>query len=487
VSQSSSAMRSPGGPATSGWEGWLQRYFRFHEMGSDARTEIMAGLTTFVVMSYIIFVNPSILNLPDGSGLPIQAVTTSTCLVAGIMTILMGVVSNKAYAIAPGLGLNAIVAFTLVLGEGLTFPEAMGVIVAEGILITILVLVGVRRYVMDLIPLELKKGISVGIGLFILFIGLVNGGLVRVGAGTPLEIGELRGAPVLTTAVGLVLTIAFIARGWRAAILLGIVGTTVFAIILRELFDIGGFVGTQASFPDKFIDTPDFSLIGDFSFNFFSEMGVMAAVLTILAIMMADFFDTMGTLVGVGSQAGYLNDKGELPDAQKPLLVDSLAAIAGGAASSSSATTYIESASGVANGGRSGLVAVTTGILFLLAMPFAPLVAIVPTQATAPALIIVGWMMMSVLSEREEVTSDGRIVRARGIDFADLEVGLPVLAAMVMMPLTYNITNGIGAGFLVWTLVKIFRGKIREIHPVMYVISVAFVIYFLRSYLGVDA
>jgi AGZA family xanthine/uracil permease-like MFS transporter len=488
-------MNTSGDPASGGWDAMLQRYFRFREMGSDARTEIMAGLTTFVVMSYIIFVNPGILSTPGPensgiAGLDISATTTSTCLVAGVMTILMGLIANKAYAIAPGLGLNAIVAFTLVGQEHLTYAQAMGVIVAEGILITALVLLGVRRYVMDLVPIELKKAISVGIGLFILFIGLVNGGLVRrtpFEGGTPLEIGDLHGAPVLVTAVGLALTIALIARGYRAAILLGIVGTTVFAIVLREIFDTAGFVGTQASFPDKVIDTPDFSLLGDFSFRFFSEMGVTVAVLTILAIMMADFFDTMGTLVGVGSQAGYLNEKGELPDAQKPLLVDSLAAIAGGAASSSSATTYIESASGVANGGRSGLVSVVTGILFLLAMPFAPLVAIVPTQATAPALIVVGWMMMSVLSEREEVTGDGRIVRARGIDFADIEVGLPVLAAMVMMPLTYNITNGIGAGFVVWTLVKIFRGKISEIHPVMYVISVAFLIYFLRSYLGVDA
>jgi adenine/guanine/hypoxanthine permease len=195
----------------------------------------------------------------------------------------------------------------------------------------------------------------------------------------------------------------------------------------------------------------------------------------------------MGTLVGVGSQAGYLDEKGEMPDAQMPLLVDSLGAVAGGAASASSATTYIESAAGVGNGGRSGLVAVTVGILFLLAMPLWPLVAIVPTEATAPALIIVGWMMCSIISDREEVTSDGRIIRTRGIDFADIEIGLPVLAAMIMMPLTFNITNGIGAGFVVWTVVKIFRGKFRDIHPVMYVIAAAFIVYFLRSYLGVDA
>ena len=472
---------------TGGFEAKLDRFFRFRSMGSNMRTEMFAGLTTFIVMSYIIFVNPQILNLPDGTGLPIQATTTSTCLVAGVMTIIMGLYSNRAFAIAPGLGLNAIVAFTLVLGEGLTFPQAMGVIVAEGILITILVVVGLRRYVMDLVPLELKKAISVGIGLFILFIGLVNGGIVTTGAGTPLALGNLRGLPVLVTAIGLAITIAMLARGYRAAILIGIVATTVIAIILEEILNTGQFGPGVAQVPTTWVDTPDFSLLGEFSFSFFSQMGIGVAILTILAIMMADFFDTMGTLVGVGSQAGYLNEKGELPDAQKPLLVDSVAAIAGGAASASSATTYIESAAGVGNGGRSGLVAVVVGILFLLAMPFAPLVGVVPTQATAPALIVVGWMMTSVLSDREEVTSDGRTVRTRGIDFSDIEVGLPVLAAMIMMPLTYNITNGIGAGFVVWTLVKVFRGKAREVHPTLYVVSIAFLIYFLRSYLGVHA
>lgn len=458
-------------------------------MGTTVRTELLAGLTTFVVMSYIIFVNPGILSTPgpNAAGLPISATTTATCLVAGIMTIIMGIATNRAYAIAPGLGLNAIVAFTLVGQEGLTYPQAMGVIVAEGILITILVLVGVRKYVMDAVPLELKKGISVGIGLFILFIGLVNGGIISAGEGTLVGLTDLRGAPVLVTAFGLFLTIALLAMKQRAAILIGIVASTIFAIILEEIGNTGQFVPGQAQFPGSIIDTPDFSVIGDFSFSFFAELGISVAILTILAIMLADFFDTMGTLVGVGSQAGYLNEKGELPDAQKLLLVDSLSAVAGGAASSSSATTYIESASGVANGGRTGLVAVTVGVLFLLAMPFSPLVEIVPTSATAAALIVVGWMMTSVLSEREDVLADGRKVRSKGVDFSDIEVGLPVLATMMMMPLTFNITNGIGAGFIVWTVIKVFRGKFAQIHPAMYAISVAFIIYFLRSYLGVDA
>ncbi len=484
MSQREARATNSGGPG-----GFLERQFKLKEMGTSARTEILAGLTTFVVMSYIIFVNPLILSTPgpNDPGLAISATTTATCLVAGIMTIIMGIVTNRAYAIAPGLGLNAIVAFTLVGQEGLTYPQAMGVIVAEGVLITILVLAGVRKYVMDAVPLELKKGISVGIGLFILFIGLVNGGIISTGEGTIVGLTDLRGAPVLVTAFGLFLTIGLLAMKQRAAILIGIVATTIFAIIVEQIGDTGQFVPGQAQIPDSILATPDFSVIGDISFGFFAELGLSVAILTILAIMLADFFDTMGTLVGVGSQAGYLNEKGELPDAQKALLVDSLGAVAGGAASSSSATTYIESASGVANGGRTGLVAVTVGVLFLLAMPFSPLVEIVPTSATAAALIVVGWMMTSVLSEREDVLSDGRTVRSKGVDFSDIEVGLPVLATMMMMPLTFNITNGIGAGFIVWTVIKMFRGKFAEIHPAMYVISAAFIIYFLRSYLGVGA
>lgn len=348
-----------------GADAFLEGFFKLKEAGTNVRTEVLAGLTTFVVMSYIIFVNPIILSTPDanGQGLAISATTTATCLVAGIMTIIMALVTNKAYAIAPGMGLNAIVAFTLVGQEGLTYPEAMGVIVAQGILITLLVIFGVRKYVMDAVPLELKQGISVGIGLFILFIGLVNGGIVVADPGTMIALGDLRGAPVLVTVVGLAVTLALLSRSTKAAILIGILVSTVFAIIVEAIADTGQFVPGQAKMPGSIVATPDFSTIGDFSFNFFAEMGLTVAILTILAIMLADFFDTMGTLVGVGSQAGYLNEKGELPDANRALLVDSLSAVAGGAASSSSATTYIESAAGVGQGGRTGLVGIVAGVL----------------------------------------------------------------------------------------------------------------------------
>ena len=481
---------TPTVPATQGSWSRLEEMAR-ERFGRDfpefrLSTELMAGLTTFMVMAYILFVNPSILTAPDvPDKLTVSAVTTSTALVAGVMTIIMGLATNRAYALAPGMGLNAIVAFQLMGAMGLTASQAMGVIVAEGIVITILVLLGIRKYVMTAIPVELKRAISVGIGLFILFIGLVKGVLVVADPATLVRMGDLRGVPVLVTAVGLFLTIALMARNVRGSLLWGIVGATIFSIIARTITGTTQFAPGVAEVPSKWVAAPDFSRIGHFSFGFFSELGVLTAVLVILAIMLADFFDTMGTLIGVGSQAGYLDENGELPQAQRALLVDSLAAVAGGAASSSSATTYVESAAGVGVGGRTGLVSIVVGVLFLLSMPFWPLVDVVPDQATAPALIIVGWLMMSVLSERDYVSATGKVVRTRGIDFTNIEEGLPVIATMVIMPLTYNITNGIGAGFVMWTAIKLFRGKLSEIHPVMYVISAAFIIYFVRTFLGV--
>lgn len=467
-------------------ESWLERFFHLRELGTNVRAEILGGVTTFIVMAYIIFVNPQILSTPDvPDKLPISAVTTATALVAGVMTIAMGLATNRAFAMAPGMGLNAVVAFQLMGAMGLTAAEAMGVIVAEGIVITILVLLGIRRYVMEAIPLELKQAISVGIGLFILFIGLVNGGIIAADPATLVRLGDLRGVPVFVTGVGLIITLFLLARGIRGALLWGILLTTVVAIVVRAVTGTEAFPPGVAQLPSQWIAVPDFSRIGDFSFGFFTKLGVLTAILVVFSIMLADFFDTMGTLIGVGRRAGYLNERGEFPQAQRALLVDSLGAVMGGACSASSATTYIESAAGISVGGRSGLVSVVTGILFLLSMPFWPVVGIVPAQATAPALIIVGWMMMGVLSQAEaEAEAKESRVRIGGIDFANLEIGLPVTATMLMMPFAYSITDGIGAGFITYTLIKVFRGKYREVHPVLYVVSLAFIIYFLRHALG---
>ena len=282
------------------------------------------------------------------------------------MTILMGLVTNRAFAIAPGMGLNAVVAFSLVAGQGLSFESAMGLIVLEGVAIIILVLTGFREAIFQAIPLELKKAIVVGIGFFILFIGLVDGGIVVGGGGTIVSLGSFTDCPgARVTLFGLVITIIMLTRKWRGAIILGILFTTVLAIILNYAYDKAPFGETTAVIPSSVFGWPDFSLVGAFDFGAFAKLGVTAAILWIFSLMLSDFFDTMGTLVGVGGQADYLDEKGDLPQVNRPLLVDSVAAIAGGAVSASSATTYIESGAGVAQGGRTGWVAVIAGLLFL--------------------------------------------------------------------------------------------------------------------------
>jgi AGZA family xanthine/uracil permease-like MFS transporter len=403
------------------------------------------------------------------------------------MTIIMGLYTNRAYAIAPGLGLNAVVAFTLVANEGLGFPEAMGFVVIEGLAVTILVVVGLRESIMRAIPLELKKAIAIGIGLFIAFIGLVNSGLVVRGAGTPVDLAEFTTWPVFITIFGLIFTIALRSYGVRGDLLIGIVGTTVFATIVNYATDVYPKATGYARWPDDIFDKPDFSLVGEVSFDGFSTLPFVAALALVFSLFLADFFDTMGTLVGVGRAAGYLDEHGELPDVQKPLLVDSVAAAAGGFASASSATTYIESAAGVGVGGRTGWVSVVTGALFFPFMFIAPLIGMVPPQATAPALILVGWLMISVLSEREEeaeieegVVSDrrGGPRALAGIDFGDVAIGLSAAIVIMFMPFTFSITDGIAAGFIVYVIVRVFEKRWRDVHPLMFAAAAAFALYF---------
>jgi AGZA family xanthine/uracil permease-like MFS transporter len=447
--------------------GGLEGFFRLREHGTDARTEVLAGLTTFFVMSYIIAVNPAVL---AAAGLDVRAVATSTCLVAGLLSIAMGLYTNRAFALAPGLGLNAIVAFNLVGTMGLTAAEAMGVVVAEGVLITVLVLLGVRKYVMDIVPTALSRAIAVGIGFFILFIGLRNAGVITFIPGQTgtvdgfLTLTPLNTWPIFVALLGLAITIVLVARGFPAAILAGILIATFIAFLVP---------GGVARMPAEPLAGPDFSLVGQFSFGFFAKLGLLTAVLAIISFMLSDFFDTMGTLIGVGSEAGYLDEEGELVDAQRPLLIDSLGAVAGGVVSASSVTTYIESAAGVAAGGRTGLVSVVTGVLFLLALPFVSLVGAIPAVATAPALIVVGVLMVGILSE-------GAGGRRGAIDFRNLEDAVPVVLTMLVMPLTFSITNGIGAGFVSYVLIKLATGKGREVHPALYVVAALFLIYFLR-------
>src|SRR5215213_111681 len=490
----------------------LGRRFRFRENQTTLARDTIAGATTFIVMSYIIFVNPAILGFAgvpglQSKGLPFEGVLTSTCLVAGVMTILMGLYANRAYALAPGLGLNAVVAFTLVANEGLSFPEAMGLIVLEGLLVTLLVIVGLREAIMRAIPLELKKAIAIGIGLFIAFIGLVNSGLVIRGEGTPVDLAEFTTWPVIITVFGIVITVGLRAIGFPGDLLVGIVLTTAFATVLNYTTDVYTAPAQQgyARWPDDVFAWPDFGLVGDFSFDAFSTLPVVAALAFVFTLFLADFFDTMGTLVGVGRQAGYFDRRGELPDIRRPLLVDSLAAAAGGAASASSATTYIESASGVGVGGRTGWVSVVTGALFFPFMFIAPLIGMVPPQATAAALVVVAYLMITVLSEAEEeaevvagagqdvpaagrvdepltsprrdlVTSTGRIVA--GINFQDLALGLSAALTIMIMPFSFSIADGIGFGFIAYVLVRATQGLWDRVHPLMWLAAAAFALYF---------
>ena len=452
--------------------GLLSRYFGFRERSTDLATEVRAGLTTFMVMAYIIFVNPIILGFTGvpglaGKGLPFGATLTVTCLSAGLLSIAMGLVSNYPFALAAGMGLNAVVAFELVAGRGLTWPQAMTVVFLEGLAITLLVLTRFRGAIMNAVPIGLKRAISVGIGLFIAFIGFFTSGLVVKPAAGPLPVGlgTFRGLPIAIFLIGFFLTAWLMARRTRGALLIGILGTTVIAVLLNELVAGGqGFATPGAArVPPAIVQAPDFSTFGHLDFGFFATLGIVTAVLVTFSIMLSDFFDTMGTIIGVGGRGGFLDPQGRLPRANRVLLVDSLGAMFGGLANSSSNTTYIESAAGVADGARTGLASVVTGVLFLAAMFFSPLASVIPAQATAPALIIVGFFMMGI---------------ARDIPWDDYEEAIPAFMTMLVMPFTWSITNGIGAGFVTYAAIKLLRGRGRELHWMVYLACAAFVLYF---------
>jgi AGZA family xanthine/uracil permease-like MFS transporter len=452
--------------------GALARWFAMGERATSVGVEVRAGVTTFMVMAYIIFVNPVVLGyvgVPglEGRGLPFAATLTVTCLTAGVLSIAMGLVTNYPFALAPGMGLNAVVAYELVVGRGLTWPQAMTIVLLEGVVITLLVLTRFREAMLDAVPLPLKRAISVGIGLFIAFIGFFTAGFVVKPATGPLPvaIGSLAGLPGIVFVVGFVLTVWLMARRVRGALFLGIVATTVVAVALNGLFFGGtGFTTPGAgTLPPALVQAPDFSTFGRLDFGVVSRLGLVAAVLVTFSIMLSDFFDTMGTIIGVGGEGGFLDRAGRLPGAGRVLLVDSLGAVAGGVANSSSNTTYIESAAGVTEGGRTGLVAVVTGGLFLVAMWFSPLASVIPAQATAPALIVVGFYMMTI---------------ARDIPWDDYEEAIPAFVTMLVMPFTWSITNGIGAGFVTYTAIKLLNGRGGHVHWMVYLASAAFVVYF---------
>jgi AGZA family xanthine/uracil permease-like MFS transporter len=442
----------------------LAGYFRFAERGTDVQTEAKAGLTTFLVMAYIIFVNPSILS---AAGVPVPAAAAATALVAGVLTIAMGVVGNVPIAMAAGLGINGIVAFSLAGpvdqgGLGLTWQGAMGVIVLEGLVVLLLVIAGLREAVMNAVPLALKRAIGVGIGLFILFIGFVDGGLIRKPPGTgpvPVEFVFPNTVGTWLTLLGLLITLVLFVRRVPAALLISILITSVIAFVVGV---------TRVEGPVTF--TPDFSTIGQFDLgNVFAVAGLITGLLTVFTIMLADFFDTMGTATAITEQARLTDEEGRVPDINRILIVDSAGAALGGAAGISSNTSYIESAAGVAEGGRTGFASVVTGVLFLLAVLVTPLAVLIPFQATAPVLIVVGYLMATLIKD---------------IDFSDVDEGIPALLTLIMMPLTFSITVGIGAGFVSYVVIKLVRGRAADIHPLMWVVAIAFAVYFAQAFIN---
>jgi AGZA family xanthine/uracil permease-like MFS transporter len=461
----------------------FDRYFEISRRGSTVGREVRGGLATFFTMAYIVVLNPLILGSAvdgDDRQLPLAALAAATALVAGVMTLLMGVVGRFPLALAAGLGVNALVAFEI--APQMTWADAMGLVVIEGVLIAVLVLTGLRKAVFHSVPTQLKTAIGVGIGLFLALIGLVDAGFVRsTGQGAPpigLGIGgKLVTWPGLVFVLGLLLTLVLVVRRVRGAILIGILSATVLAIIVEAIADVGPAGGPQGKpdgwslnvpeWPTNWVDVPDLSLLGDFDvLGSWSRAGWLVALMFVFTLMLTDFFDTMGTMVAVGQEGDLLDSDGTPPRTREILFVDSVAAAAGGAASVSSNTSYIESAAGVAEGARTGAANLVTGGLFLLAMFVAPLVTVVPFEAASTALVVVGFLMLTAV---------------RTIDWTDYEIAIPAFLTIVLMPFTYSISNGIGAGVITYVLLKVVSGKAREVHPLLYGVAALFVVYFLRG------
>ena len=450
----------------------LDRYFKISERGSTLQREVRGGFATFFTMAYIVVLNPIILGLgkdEHGHSLSVAQLTTSTALVAAVMTLIMGVVGNLPLAIATGLGLNSLVAFTI--APQMSWPDAMGLVVLEGLGICLLVATGLRQTILAAIPLPLKQAISVGIGLFIAFIGLVDAGFVTVpkGSGLPVQLGStpdgrLTGWPVVVFAFGLVAILVLLVRKVRGAILLGIVAATVLAVIIDATADVKTWGLITPKLPHHVVGKPDFGLLGHFSlFGGFAHAGVMTAVIFVFTLILSDFFDAMGTIIGVSNEAGLLKEDGTLDNIGQVLMVDGLAAVAGGAASSSSNTCFIESASGVGEGARTGLANVVTAALFVVALFLTPLTTIVPSQAATPALVVVGFLLLT---------------QVKDIDWNDWVIAIPCFLTIILMPFTYSITNGVGAGFLAYVLLMAATGRRREVPFLLWIIGVLFAAYF---------
>ncbi|AXK32300.1 NCS2 family permease [Streptomyces armeniacus] len=464
--------RDPGGS-----RGGFDRFFRISERGSSVTQELRGGLATFFAMAYIVVLNPIILGAGEdkfGRHLDNAQLVTATALVAGLTTVLMGVIGNVPIALAAGLGINAVV--SLQLAPKMSWPDAMGMVVLAGLVLMLLVASGLRQRVMDAIPNGLRRSIAIGIGLFISLIGLVDSGFVTrnpdaAHTTVPLGLGQggqLQGWPVLVFVLGLALMFVLIVRRTKGAILLGIVVMTVVAIVINAVAGIPDEAWGLAvpNVPDDVVSSPDFGLVGEVSlFGGFHEVGLLTGALFVFTVLLSGFFDAMGTIIGVGEESGLTDENGQLPGMGRILMVDGVGVAGGGFGSCSANTCFVESTAGVGEGARTGLANLVTGGLFLLTLVMTPLATVVPSQAATPALVVVGFLIMAA--------------NVREIDWGDPTVGVPAFLTIMSMPFTYSITNGIGLGVLAFVLLRTAVGRFREIPWLLNVVALCFLVYFL--------
>ncbi|WP_458318863.1 NCS2 family permease [Mycolicibacterium brisbanense] len=461
----------------------LDRFFEISARGSSVSAEIRGGVVTFIAMAYIIVLNPVILSsAPDvaGNKLTFAQVSATTSLAAGVMTILFGVIARMPFAFAAGLGINSFLATTVV--GSVTWPEAMGLVVINGLVIVLLAASGLRRLVFDAVPIQLKLAITAGIGLFILFIGLVDAGFVGstghpsppVGLGSG-GTGSINTVPTVVFVVTLLITGILVARRVRGGILIGLAAGTVIAIIVEAIWHLGsatehpgGWGLSVPSLSGSPFALPDMSLVGAFSLGSFSRIGALAAIMLVFTLVFANFFDAMGTMTGLSREAGLADAQGTFPRLRSALIVEGAGAVVGGASSASSNTVFIESGAGIEEGARTGLANLVTGALFLAAMFVSPLASIVPTEVAAAALVIVGAMMVSHL---------------RHIDISEFSIALPVVLTVATMAFSYSIANGIGVGFVAWAVLRSAAGKAREISPLLWIVAAGFILYFARGWI----
>ncbi|MEU9241355.1 NCS2 family permease [Streptomyces sp. NPDC048385] len=471
---------APEQPGATPAYGALDRYFKISERGSTLAREVRGGFATFFAMAYIIVLNPIILGSAKdvyGHHLDHGQLVTATVITAAFTTLLMGVIGNVPIALAAGLGVNSVVA--LQLAPRMSWPDAMGMVVLAGLVVMLLVASGLRERVMNAVPYSLRKAISIGIGLFIMLIGLVDSGFVTripdvAQTTVPVQLGadgHLNGWPVLVFVLGVLLTLALIVRKVSGAILISIVAMTVLALVVNAVTHVTGWGLTVPTWPGNPVSTPDFGLLGKVSlFGGFGKVGVLTGILFVFTVLLSCFFDAMGTIMGVSDEAKLTDAEGYMPGINKVLFIDGVAVAVGGASSSSATTCFVESTAGVGEGARTGFANVVTGGLFTVALFLTPVATMVPSQAATPALFAVGFLILA-----------GSV---KEIDWADHTLAIPAFVTMVMMPFTYSITNGIGMGFITFVLMRLAVGRAKDVPVAMYVVSAVFAFYYLMPALG---